>query len=1121
MSKTAWKPWHQVVELQDELKLGELTQAIFAADLCDVVLQRGKRQLHEDPAQFFELTYPTQNLLDLAKDVLWRLAGRTPKAVRQLELTYGGGKTHALITLYHLVHQPTSLPDHIAAVQEFKAHIGIDLPQARISTLTFDRLDTVRGLEVKAPDGSIRRFLYPWTVLAFQLGGQRGLELLGMTDDTERETPPLTNVLEDVLSLPEQEGLSSLILIDEVLMWARTKAGENEVWRGRLQDFFQCLTQAAVRVDRCAIVASLLAADPKKNDPLGKKIASELYAVFRREGEAGILPVAKDDVANILRRQLFKAESIRDTSKFRPQVLAALQGIYTFDEETRKEGSTAEERFLKSYPFHPDLTEVFYTKWTQLESFQRARGVLRTFAMALQDAVHWDNCPLIGTNVFLGAPRNPGDPPRSGLSDAATELTGIASSDEYEGKKIDWSGILEGELTKAQDIQFEAVGIEHREVEQAVFATFLHSQPIGQQAKALTQEVFILVGQTKPDRIDLQKALLRWKKVSWFLDEDLLQEVEAVSDTSESLPKAWRLGPKPNLTQMHDVACRRVTDLIEPRLISEIGKLKTLTAGASGAGIKVHTLPPHPKDISDDDEFHFAILGPKAASLPNRPSPEAKRFIEETTGADKPRVHRNGIILAVPSPDGLEAAREAIRQYIGWEEVRTQLQNSTDQELDSIRLQRLNKFIDDSRKEIAGAIQQAYSIVITVSDKNEIQAFKVTVGDDNLFNLIKQDTRSRIKDTAINAESLVPGGPYDLWREEDPARRVKDLVGAFAQFPRLPKMLNSKAILDTLVTGCEEGLFVLQLTRPDRSLRTFWRETPDDAALKDSSLEVVLPEKATLAAISPALLLPGKLPELWQNAVLSLEELYHYFSGVQEIQIQRDGYTEPAFIPKAAPEVVNEAIASAVKMGKLWLTSGPASILSEPVPAGLLTTSAQLQLPPQSISILDILPTNLPDSWNEGITTALALSAALSHKFGQTLPWSIIRDVIDGACKAQLLERTPDSGSWPCDYGGAGAIKLRLPDSSSSPSLPTVTPNVADPAPPAYESRMRVAEAVLQPNQLQDLADQIGDIAKVAVGLNPKFTIRIELGESVQPSDEVIDKINQLLKDVSDDLQFQ
>lgn len=43
-------------------------------------------------------------------------------------------------------------------------------------------------------------------------------------------------------------------------------------------------------------------------------------------------------------------------------------------------------------------------------------------------------------------------------------------------------------------------------------------------------------------------------------------------------------------------------------------------------------------------------------------------------------------------------------------------------------------------------------------------------------------------------------------------------------------------------------------------------------------------------------------------------------------------------------------------------------------------------------------------------------------------------------------------------------------------------------------SWVRDAEAVLQPNQIQDLSNQIGEIAKAAVGLNPKFTIHIELG---------------------------
>ena len=74
---------------------------MFAADLDEVILQKGKRPIYEDPEKFFALTYPTYNLRNLARDVVRRLAGKSDKAVRQLDLTYGGGKTHTLITLFH------------------------------------------------------------------------------------------------------------------------------------------------------------------------------------------------------------------------------------------------------------------------------------------------------------------------------------------------------------------------------------------------------------------------------------------------------------------------------------------------------------------------------------------------------------------------------------------------------------------------------------------------------------------------------------------------------------------------------------------------------------------------------------------------------------------------------------------------------------------------------------------------------------------------------------------------------------------------------------------------------------------------------------------------------------
>ena len=1090
MSKLPWTPWHKVVKLRPDLKSGQLSLSIFAADLYDVVMQKGQRPVYEDPAQFFALTYPTYNLRELARDVVGRLAGKNDKAVRQLELTYGGGKTHTLITLYHLVNDPASLPD-LPAVREFIQHIGFNPPRARIAALTFDKLDVERGMEVRAPDGKLRWLKHPWSILAFQLAGDEGLRLLHANGkDEERESAPAENLLSELLALPAREGLSTLILVDEVLMFAREKIGFDSAWRSRLVNFFQYLTGAVASVDRAALVASLLATDPRKSDSLGKEITQELYGIFRREREEGVQPVVKEDVAEVLRRRFFTPESIRDRDAFRPHVAAALKGIADLDEQTAHEGRAAEERFLGSYPFHPDLTEIFYTKWTNLEGFQRTRGVLRTFALALRDAEAWDTCPLIGVNVFLTAPD------KAEISEAARELTTIAATEEYEGRRQEWSAILQGELQKAVEIQNELPAVARRELEQAVLATFLHSQPIGQ--KALTRELFLLIGATRPDKIELMKGLQRWAETSWFLDEAALQESEAEPGAA-GLPRSWRLGSRPNLRQMHHDACQfRVSpDLVSARLKEEIGKLKTLTAGVSAAGAHPHNLPEKPSDIEDEGDFHFAILGPKAASDPGKPNPESCRFINDTTGPDRPRVYRNAIVLVVPSRDGLEIARVRILEYLGWEEVRIQLK---EQELDPVREQTLSIEIDRVRKSIPDAIRQAYCIAVAVSEKNEIQAYKITPGGEPLFISVKKDPRLRIQETSVNAEALLPGGPYDLWRPGETSRRLKDLVGAFAQFPQLPKMLNRTAILDTLVNGCVDGLFVLRLTRPDKSVRTFWRQHPDEVALKEPALEVVLPQSAEITELDPILLAPNTLSGLWETERVRVSDLLSYFAGGKVVKIAKQGYEEPLSIPKAERTVVFEAISQAVQDGLLWLTSGPATIFAEEIPAGILNDEAALQAPPPVISSIDILPANLPDAWQSEITTALAISTALTQKNAQNIPWRRVRDAIDGATCARYLETTLDSAPWPVDYPAAQTVKLRVPEHPTPPP----------PTPPPPPEGVYVAEADLRPNEIQNLADSLGDLGSAAAGHDIKYHLRIEVGGN--PSEVVVTKLNRLLE---------
>lgn len=1099
--KPAWKPWHEVVDLRDDLKTGELSLAVFAADLHDVVMQKGARLVYEDPAHFFALTYPTYNLRELVKDVMGRLAAKNEKAVRQLELTYGGGKTHTLIALRHLVHDPDHLPD-LPAVNEFEAHIGFKPPKARVVALCFDKLDVEKGMEAMAPDGEVRVLKHPWSVFAFQIAGAEGLEHVHAEGrDAERETPPAEPLLVDLLSWPQKEGLSTLVLIDEVLMYAREKVGLDPVWRGRLADFFQYLTQAVTKVDRCAVVASLLASDPAKADPFGRELVAQIFEIFNRQREEGVQPVQKEDVAEVLRRRFFKPGSIRDLATFKPHVTTIVNHIAELDEQTKKDRKNQEDRFLKSYPFHPDLTEVFYTRWTQLEGFQRTRGILRTFAIALRDAEKWDFSPTVGPNVFLPALG------KSGISEAARELTTVASREQYEGKTQEWSAILEGELDKARDIQSEATGLQCREIEQAVITVFLHSQPIGH--KALTHDLIVLLGATKPDKIELEKALRRWTEVSWFLDEVEVGTAETGPEGVPQLPKAWRLGNRPNLKQMHDDACRtRVPpELVETKLIDEIERLKPLTAGASAAGARAHNLPDKPRDIEDDGEFHYAILGPKVASESGKPSPEARRFIDETTAPDRPRVYRNAVVLAVPSKDGLEAARARIRDYLGWEEVREQLK---DQPIDPIREQLLLANLEKARKAIPDAIRQAYCIVVTVNETNEVHAFKVTVGDEPLFNTVKADKRSRIQDTPVSSEALLPGGPYDLWREDETARRVKDLVSAFAQFPKLPKMLRRKEILDTVVQGVRDGIWVAQLVRPDRSVKTFWRTDVDEMALKDPGLEVALPEAATLTELAPELLASKVLPGLWTADEIAVSDVLDYFGGGHTAQIPREGYEDTVIVPKCEPGIVEGAVATAVEKGVVWLTNGPASILGESVPAGVLTPAAQLHAPPAPLQVSDLMAESIPDAWKDGTTNALAISTALSAKCGTTLPWHTIETAIDAAIRARWLELAPESGAWPCGISGAQHTVLRKPSGLDEEGR-------------GFEARPKgllIAEANLEAGGVQDLAEQIPQLVQTAIGHNLQFHLRVEFGGEEAPPPETVSTMNELLAEVSEDLKL-
>src|SRR5260221_2849533 len=171
-----------------------------------------------------------------------------------------------------------------------------------------------------------------------------------------------------------------------------------------------------------------------------------------------------------------------------------------------------EKLYLDAFPFDPELMDVFYSKWTsRLPLFQRTRGVLRTFAVALKEAEGWDTSPIAGVSTLLSPPG------QATLGTALRDLAGVARTSQTEREAQAWVSILEKELGFARDCQSALGNLPHREIERAVIDTFLHSQPPGK--KATLADLKAMVGAGKPDAITLDQGIGEAAGKPWHLDE--------------------------------------------------------------------------------------------------------------------------------------------------------------------------------------------------------------------------------------------------------------------------------------------------------------------------------------------------------------------------------------------------------------------------------------------------------------------------------------------------------------------------------------------------------------------------------------------------------------------------
>ena len=1107
--------WHEHCILRDDVRQGTLELADFAADLY-AVRTGDAPNVYRVPNLFFHRTYPTHNLKRLARDVLRRLAGQGGNPVITVQVAYGGGKTHALIALLHLAEQGAECQTH-PTVQEFMGFSGLDtLPRARVAILPFDELDVKNGLSVISPDGSQRQVKTPWGALAYQLAGDKGLAIVA-----EHEADyinPAEQTLVDLLKIPQSEGLSTLILLDEALMYTCAAVNDDPKRFGILQHFFQALTQAVNKVSTAAIVASLITSDIVGEDPTGVRVLSMLEGVFRRL-EENVEPVSREDISELLRRRLFEHIPPEETRRaVVDTLLAARQKLPLREADKHQE---AFDTLLRSYPFHPDLIEVFYQKWTQLGNFQATRGMFRTFALLLRDATGKDPAAFVGPSALLTTGAE--------LSEAVQEL--IKACDE----STQWTPILVGELERARNVQKNLPLLKAREVESVVLSTFLHSQPAGQKAELA--DLYLLLAHADIDAMSVQQGLSDWRSASWFLKEN---------DSS------WALGTTPNLTNMHVRAMDRLTpEDIDADLVRRI---RDASLGRNADAVTVHTLPQSTADISDNPELHYIIAGPEHAAVPGEEiPPELKTFFERT--------YRNNIIILAPENSLLIGLRQRIRKILGWQNIESgddmNLLNGTQK---ALLLQRKQ----EDETGILESVTAAYSVLIAVDEDGDIKASTLPLGTDQPFQRIKTalSAEERLLIGSLDPELLTPDSYLDIWGEDETAKPVQGLYRMFASLPRLPRLLNRQVFVDTLRRGVKEGQIVLRLPRPDGSQHTYWRDASiTDEDFREKALEIVPIEHAELHNISAELLAPGKLPELWQGDVpTTVGAIREFFDGDE--------------VPKLASDnVLSDAIQSAVQNGLLMARHRNKAYLKEAIPDTEIIDELELLAPLKPISGSELSHKSLPDAWENETSSVGKIMHALSALKGSPIPWSLIVDAVNDARDKRLFEFIEGSPPWPCAADEADKVGLKVSQTpvkivpkdligtdakaaweSGNPTLGlikgTLEANIGIPIPDPmfleatkgaiesgfivldglltddfYDVQVRQAawvghaESRLTEIEIQDLAETVVDLAEIAPELDFQFRITIT-AEGEPPSKEVLQKVNEVLRQVTEQLKF-
>ena len=760
------KPWYQVVTPREDLRENRPMDASEFAVHLDHIREK-RDNVSEDylePARFFDRTYLTKSLLDLASQVVRRLSGIQVEtsAVFNMATQFGGGKTHSLTLLYHLAKSGKQSKEWNGINRILKQADVTEVTEANVAVFVGTEFDVISG---RGGDGEPVRKT-PWGEIAWQLAGQRGFDLVAEHD--AKGIAPAGDVLRELLGKEP-----ALILVDELMNYI-SRARKLKL-RDQFFVFIQSLCEEARAHKNVVLCVSIPASEDLEMSPEDVRDFQSLKKLLDRLGKP-IMMSAGTEIVEIIRRRLFEWNGVGDDAK----KTAAAYAEWAIDHAEELSGfdpDTVRETFKAYYPFHPSVISVFERKWQSLPRFQRTRGVLRLLALWVAHAFQEEH-----RNALRDPLITLGSAPLENPVFRAAMFEQLGSSELEVPVTTDIAGKENAhaiQLDREAQTAIKKARL-HRKVASAIF--FESNGGMNQsQAEASLPEIRAAVGDPELNLVDVDNVLEGLVGTCYYLNWDR---------------NRYRFGLSPNLNQI--LVTRR--GAVQPKEINERIRQETQSLFTEGSReLERRFFPERSNDVPNRPVLTLVPLG-LDFPVGEKATDKLMESIVRDCGSSG-RTYKSALLFAVS--DAPDAIHDATRDVLAWEAIEDD--TDTRSQLDESQERLLQRNFGRAKNGLKESIWRSYRFLYLLGDDNTLRQIDLGQITSSMASClvelyINELTRTDEITTGVGATKLLRYWPPAL--TEWSTKGVRD---AFFSSPQLPRLIDADAIKRTIADGVSQG----------------------------------------------------------------------------------------------------------------------------------------------------------------------------------------------------------------------------------------------------------------------------------------------------------------------------